>query len=261
MDIRFFNLAAALVMVSFVSSAEETPSVLASGHPADHGDGGYIVSKGDSPFGISFATGWDSRYVSEGIDNLDGGGIWTVEGLLEYDMEHFALYVGGWYALGYDSDYDEVNILTGVVASVANFNFEFGYTYLNSPELGHNEIGGLIEYTGLGNVILGADWYYSFEADGSFINLFAAREFELTDRLTLEAESHLGINADYLAEGHDGFNHLFAGLRAMYGLTEHMTLRGHLGYNFAINSDPASAPDDELLHDFFHGGVSIGVSF
>ncbi|MEM0897469.1 MAG: hypothetical protein AAGJ79_11350 [Verrucomicrobiota bacterium] len=221
------------------------------------------TAESESPVSFELSTGWDSRYVTEGIDNLDGGGIWTAEGVVEYAFESFSVYAGSWYALGYDSDYDEVNLFSGVAASIGNFDFDLGYTYLNFPEDDEedHEVGASVEYAGLEILTVGAEWYYSFEADGSFLNFFAGREFELTERLTVGAGANLGLNSGYIAEGHDGFNHLYLGLSSEYALTERVSLNGHAGYNFAIDSDPENAPDDEFLSDFFYGGVGVTVGF
>ncbi len=255
-------MTALLSLSGFLAAQEATPLTI----PGLQSPGTGLpvkVADRESPWAFNLATGWDSRYVSEGIDNLDGGGIWTAEGVVEYDAEIALFYLGSWYALGYDSDYDEVNVFAGFNKRFGDFIFDFGYTYLNFPELDFhdNEIGAVMEYGGLGFATVGVEWYYSFEAEGCFVNLLGCREFEVTDRFVLVPNAHLGINADYIAEGHEGFNHLFLGLGAEYALTERVSMHAHCGYNFAIDRDAAEFADDELLTDFFHGGVGIGVSF
>jgi hypothetical protein len=56
-------------------------------------------------------------------------------------------------------------------------------------------------------------------------------------------------------------NHAVASLSADFWLTDHLTLRASAAYNWAINreTDFVRYADDEILRDFFWGGLSVSV--
>lgn len=68
------------------------------------------------------------------------------------------------------------------------------------------------------------------------------------------------MNQGYVADGHDGANHLAPQIGLSYALTESVTLHGHATYNWAIDRD-ANAAEDDALKDFFHAGLKIEWTF
>jgi len=69
-----------------------------------------------------------------------------------------------------------------------------------------------------------------------------------------------GANQGYVADGHDGANHVAAQLGLSYALTESLTLRGHATYSWGIHRDVSFAGDD-ALKDFFHAGLGVEWAF
>ena len=53
---------------------------------------------------------WDSRYVSEGRDNLDTGGLFSFD--ISTTLRQLTL--GGWFALGDSESYQEVQPMVGI---------------------------------------------------------------------------------------------------------------------------------------------------
>ncbi|MGJ8697571.1 MAG: hypothetical protein ACSHYF_14735 [Verrucomicrobiaceae bacterium] len=203
--------------------------------------------------------GWESRYLSEGRDSLGGDSLFTSS--IELGSEYVA---GGiWYGFSPDQGYDELQLSLTLARSIGDVDFYGGYTHLRFPFDGtfDNEIGAGVSWSGLHlEVELAADFYYSFDADGYFAELTASREFSLSDRLAINVSIPIGMNQNYVSDGHDGFNNLAVRLGAEYALTDSVSLTVHGVYNWALGREATLAGDD-LLIDFFHGGVGMRWAF
>ena len=203
--------------------------------------------------------GWDSHYFSEGRDSLDGDSLWATSA--EFSWEHLA---GGiWYGSSPDQSYDELQLTLGLSQVVGDFEFYGGYTYLDFPSDGEDdhELGVGLVWSGLPlETAFTADLYYSFEADGYFTEISLAREYGLSEQWSLEAAGIFGMNQGYVSDGHDGANHFALGLATEYALSESCSVLAHASYSWAIGRESAR-PGDELLEDFFHGGLGLQWSF
>ena len=249
-----------------VAQENADPSEGSSANPVTIGAGGRIVREsptetGDEAESIFHIHGlWESRYVSEGRDNLDGGHLLSTFTEFSFGPLTFA----PWFAWDPDSDYTELN-LSLVAGTNLGDDFELyaGYTHLRflNDNLHDNEIGTGLVYTGLDWIDLGGDAYYSFDAEGTFFELFATHSIEITDRLSVKPYSILGFNAGYVADGHDGANNLIVGLEADWKLSRHLVLNAFTSYNWAIDRDAVNYADDESLGDFFWGGVGFRIDF
>lgn len=203
--------------------------------------------------------GWESRYFSEGRDSLDGDSLFA--GSFEIGWRHLA---GGiWYGHSPDQHYDELQLTLALTQSLGDFEFYGGYTHLRFPfdDSFDNEIGAGIAWSGLPtDVELAADLYHSFEADGFFAEISAAREFPITDRLALSLTGLFGINQGYVSDGHDGANHVAVRMGIEYALSDSLSLTAHTAYSWGLGKDRALPGDDPLI-DFFHGGAGLQWSF
>ena len=111
-----------------------------------------------------------------------------------------------------------------------------------------------------GDLALSLDSYYSFESTGTFAEVSASRDIPITDQLTLGFSSVLGVNQGYVADGHDGANHVALRLGLEYAITDNFAITAHTVYSWGIDRDQALPGDDQLI-DFFHGGVGVQWSF
>jgi hypothetical protein len=209
-------------------------------------------------FDISAA--WDSRYVSEGRDNLAGDSLagTTIEAAYE------GLSVNVWYASSPDTDYREVNVGTAYTLEWNDWEAYVSYTFLRflSDKENDNEIGAGLSYSGLpAGFAAGVDGYYSFDAEGAFFETYINRECEVADWLTLTPAAVMGWNAGYMADGHDGANHFALVLEAAVPLKTGLELSGNIAYSFAINDNADKYADDEGLRSMFYGGVALRASF
>lgn len=222
-------------------------------------------------FAFSITPAWDSRYVSEGRDNLDGDSLFGATTEISYlGLPFGEIMVGTWYAWTPDSPaYSEFNAFAEYSFEIGEFGAYFGYNHLRfypeeqfHPDDNYdNEIGAGVSYGLPLNIGIGADWYYSFDANGSFFELILEGEYEVCKRLTLVPSALLGFNAGYIAAGHDGANNVAVGLEAVVPVNDYIELAGYTAYNWAIDRDFPNYPDDEILRDFFYGGVRVTISF
>ena len=203
--------------------------------------------------------GAESRYVSEGRDNLDGDSLLTTTA----EMGWKYLAAGVWYGASPNQEYDELQMSLALTHSVGPLDAYVAYTHLRTPFQGFydNELGlGLAWGELCWDLEMTLDGYYSIDAEGSFWQFGINREMELSDCLTCSAECVLGMNQGYVIDGHDGLNHVAARAEVQYDLTETLALNAHVSYSWALGAD-AALPGDDLLIDSFHGGLGLQWSF
>ncbi len=209
---------------------------------------------------VDLQYGWDSRYVSEGRDNLDGAGLWAGN----FELGYQGLAAGAWYANGPDADYEELDAWLQYSHAIGEFELSLAYTYLEFLSDGANdhELGLGLEYGALPwNLSASALAYYSFDAAGTFFELGLAGEYEVLPWLTAGPYLVFGMNSGYIADGHNGANNLELGLAGEIPLNACWSITGHVSYNVALGADAGRHAGDELLKDFCHGGVGLQYSF
>ena len=203
--------------------------------------------------------GWDTRYVSEGRDNLDGDSLFALA--LEFGGEF--IYGGIWYGFSPDQEYDELQFSLGVKKTLGDFEGYVGWTHLRNPfdNVHDNEIGAGVSYSGLPwQLSTSLDTYYSITAEGSFWELSLAREFSISDDLSLSAMLIYGVNQGYISDGHTGGNHAAFRFEAAYSICADLALHGHIDFSTPINRN-STMEGDELLRDTLHAGVALEWSF
>lgn len=165
---------------------------------------------------------------------------------------------------GPEQSYDELQLSTALSWDWKDLEWYVAYTHFRFPLEGNHdhEIGAGVSWSGLpGEVALGLDGYYSFDAGGTFIETSLSREFDLSNRLQLTPALVFGMNQGYVADGHDGANHVELRLGGTYSLTDAISMTVHASYNFALDRDAARYSGDALLKDFFHVGVGLTYEF
>lgn len=205
---------------------------------------------------------WDSRYMTEGRDNLDGD--WIAGATVETTFRFLA--VGAWFGANPESNvrYRELNAWFEIGGSRGDFEGQISYTHLRFlSDQGHdNEIGAGLAYTALPlGLALGAEGYYSFDANGAFYELTLRGEYEALDRLTLAPSATLGFNAGFIEDGHDGANNVALGLEATYRLAQSVHLVAGIAHSWEINADPERYPGDETLKNRLYGRLAMGTTF
>lgn len=102
---------------------------------------------------------------------------------------------------------------------------------------------------------------YSLEADGWFLDAGLAAEWAGHPRVVLAPWVSAGINEGYVSDGHDGLNHVEAGLAVRSPLTDRLELELRLVRMFPVDRDPGRHPDDESLGHHFEGGLTLAYRF
>lgn len=215
---------------------------------------------GDSGWNFHLHSDLESRYAAEGRDALDGASLATAT----FEAAWNAVSLGMWYGKSPGQSYGELQLSTALSWDWKDLEWYFAYTHLRFPEDGghDHEIGTGVSWSGLPlKMELAVDAYYSFEADGAFIETSLHRDFDLSDCLQLSPAIVFGINQGYVPDGHDGANHIELRLEGEYELTRSLTLTAHTSYSFGIDRNANKHPDDELLRDFFHAALGLRWEF
>lgn len=205
---------------------------------------------------------WESRYVTEGRDNLSADSLVSVS--TEFSIDEFS--VIPWFADSAAADYSEFNLNIVNGARLTNSLVLYaGYSYVYSRFSGgkgsDNEIGLDLVYKWFKHVNALASIYHSFDAHGSFMEWAIKYNNALNKHVHYGVQGVLGVNAGYVPDGHNGLNHYQLRANASYHPMKQIELYAYTGYNVAIDREVNKYAGDELLRDFFWGGVGITYLF
>lgn len=236
--------------------------------PAEIGIGGSIrrenprQSEAEDRRPVHMHLRWESRYVSEGRDNLDGDALTSVFSDISTGNFTFA----PWLAYSSESEYTEVNLNLIYGLKLADqLEIYGGYTHiqsrLDSRNSKDNEMFAdlVCMPTELFDVLVNC--YHSFEASGFFWEFALKREQMLNDKTVLAMRSILGVNEGYVPDGHDGLNHVELRLNMAWYPVYRFEIAPYIAYNFAIDSEPERYAGDASLRDFFWGGIGVVYHF
>ena len=204
----------------------------------------------------------ESRYVTEGRDNLSGDALVSVSSEFMLGEATFL----PWYAASPGADYSELNLnLIYGILPTEDLAVYFGYNHIRARYLGErandNEVSLDLVHKLIKRVAVAAGIYHSFEAGGSFMEMTVKYFDAPYKRAHYSVQAGLGVNAGYVNDGHTGLNHLELRANASYLPVLQVELYAYTGYNAAINRDAIQYAGDELLGDFFWGGVGIVYVF
>jgi hypothetical protein len=198
---------------------------------------------------------WESKYVTEGRDNLEEGGIFSWEAAGE--VSGFA--AGAWFGLGDSEDYRELNLFIEYAHEFGDIETYVGYTRLEfyPDHESDNELSAGLAYHGFPYLIPGVDYVYSTEAKGSFVEVSLRSELGFfEDRLMVSPYILEGFDFGYASEEYDGPNNLQIGARVTYHLAEWCEVFG-----FGAHSWAHGDVEREGLGDLSWGGAGVSVSF
>lgn len=204
---------------------------------------------------------WESRYVSEGRDYLEGDGIFATFTSIGYG--DFALDAS--FREGLDIKYSELNIGPSYEHAFDDFTLSAYYYNLQfiREDIQDHEVGVGFLYHGLPwNLSISANTYYSFRWDGAFSLLSVLWDYEIIEGLFIQPRAVLGINNGYVPEAHNGPDHFALRLDAEYVLTDQVSLTAYIGYNREIGKESfEQSPGDYDLGNFVWGGLGIAFYF
>lgn len=198
---------------------------------------------------------WESRYVDSGREDLEESGIFSGE--IVAAIDEFAF--GAWLGVADREHYEELNLFAAYGIQLGRVAIEVGYTHLEfDPDSGNDdELSIEAEVEVLGGFLLGLGGVYSFEADGSFVELSLAYPLAfIEERLWIVPSVHEGFDYGYRSESHNGPNHIQVGIDCDYALTERYTLVGYVAHSFA--QDDVERDD---LGDVSWFGIGVNAQF
>lgn len=188
------------------------------------------ISENSVDLGVGIS--WESKYVSEGRDNLDHGGLFSLESSLEESGFVFGL----WYAVGNSVNYQELDFSAEYHYEVAGCDLSVGYTRLEflQDHDSDNEVYAGLSCTGLPWVTPNVSYVYSTEAEGAFVELGLGCEIDLIpNKVTVCPHVLEGFDFGYASEQYDGPNNLQIGIEANITVTQHIQLTCHVSHSWA----------------------------
>ncbi|MEX0330826.1 MAG: hypothetical protein AB3N64_05325 [Puniceicoccaceae bacterium] len=184
----------------------------------------------DVPVGYGLL--WESRYVSEGRDNLEEGGLLSGE----IDIGWKDLVAGIWFAVGDSVSYEELNLYLEYGFEIGILEAHTGYTRLEftADNESDNEVHFGVAYGEIPHLVCGATYTYSTGADGGFLELFVSTDISLLEgRLVVEPYLLQAIDFGYASKEHDGLNNFQAGLAIHCPLGHKSSLFCSLNHSWA----------------------------
>lgn len=251
-----------------LETGPDDPGKIDAAPPVQIGPGGDITLERKQRTEMESLFEWnmhflgESRYVTEGRDNLSGDALVSVSSEFMLGEATFL----PWYAASPGADYSELNLnLIYGILPTEDLAVYFGYNHIRARELGKrandNEVSLDLVHKLIKRVAVAAGIYHSFEAGGSFMEMTVKYFDAPYKRAHYSVQAGLGVNAGYVNDGHTGLNHLELRANASYLPVLQVELYAYTGYNAAINRDAIQYAGDELLGDFFWGGVGIAYVF
>ena len=199
---------------------------------------------------------WESKYVSEGRDNLGEGGIFSTEAAAVFR----SMRAGIWYGYGDRASYDELQLSLEYAGNVRGASARAGYARLQFPRDGtsDNELSAGIACPLMAPLSLGLDAVYSTGADGSFVSI--SLELDLRDLLDGKLELHPylleGLDFGYRSERHDGVNNLEAGAAFSVPISDRFAVVGCVCRSFAQEDVTREDGEDQTW-----AGIGVAGNF
>lgn len=220
-----------------------------------------VAEIGEKPSPTFSAIGnWDSRYVLEGRDLLEGS---SLHGFM-LQAEYADFLVGVWLNHSPEADYQEQNYFAEINFNLGVLDAYVSYNHLQfmSDNDKDNEFGAGISCA---DVLFGwtpaLDAYYGTTSGGYFAEASIAHEFAPLDRFVIMPSVILGYNGGFVADGHRGANNVMAKVIAAYEIAENVAVESYAAHTWSVNSNPEKYADDRGLYDFSFGGVAVSISF
>lgn len=212
---------------------------------------------------VSLDLGWDSKYVSQGRNNLANGGIYW----LNASVQHANLSTYALVGRGDNQAYTEWNIgLEYALDLSEHLDANFGYQRIESygdSRCQDNELFAELAYTAAPWLVPSISYVYSTEAAGYFVGLSLHSYWQLTEQFIFSPYVTQGIDFKYNTQEHNGRNHLQFGLEASYNLAENISISGHISRSIAQADikQEAAANGDLNSQNQTYAGIHLHMNF
>ena len=197
---------------------------------------------------------YDSKYVTEGRDNLERGGLFIAEGSVELSA---GFSTGIWHAQSHSgANYYETQYTAQYATDLGAASLDVGFTHLRFNRTAtDNEFNIALSSNNL-PLDLAAEYVYSTEANGGFLELSASDDYPLSEDLALYATGLVGIDYGLASTEYDGLNN--------YQFTLGLRKNISAGLHFELYVAHSIAGEDvkrDGLNDLTWGGLSLGMEF
>ncbi|MBT0585883.1 hypothetical protein [Alteromonas oceanisediminis] len=186
----------------------------------------------------SITLNYQSRYVTEGRDNLGDGGIaWMIAELptLPYDAAENLTFTAEYGVATADSiDYDELIITAAYAGEVGQFSYRMGASRLEflNDSVFDNELFVNVSTALTHGIRTTLEAIYSTEQDGTFVLFSNERPFAVNRQFTVTPYIAIGFDYGYASKRYDGYNHISLGAATDFSITEKSTV--NLSYQWDI---------------------------
>ena len=152
--------------------------------------------------------GYDSKYISEGRDNLpEGGIIWT--SLNQELNSDFSFVLAYGVATESMVNYDELNVTIQYAGQTPELSYVVSYTRLEffADQQSDNELGLAVEWSNLSYVTPSVNLVYSTEAGGAFLALGIGQDYAISDVVNIRPYVSVAFDFGYASKQFNGHNH------------------------------------------------------
>ncbi len=202
--------------------------------------------------------GHQSRYVSEGSNTVDHGGIATLELEVARETGIGALAVGVDFITGISVDFRETELGIGYEKVVGDVTASLSWVRVIEEEEDEKEydtewVAGF-SYDGWEHVTPSIEYVHSTEADGALLVLMLEGEVTVGG-LALSPYVLADVDYDYVSEGYDGLNHIEAGVEWEVSLSDDLNMTINAAYSMAQENLRREDEDN----DYFWWGVGFSL--
>jgi hypothetical protein len=168
---------------------------------------------------------YDSKYISEGRNQLGSGGIYWLGGI--HDLNHnMALNIGYGVASRSNVNYDEFYLGVTYSNTYEGLDYSIGYTRFEffQDKISDDEFTLTLSYTELDWFTAIANALYSAESGGYFLELGGQKDIRLNDNLAITPHILFAHDYGYASAGVKGRNHTSVGTTLNYAISNELTI-------------------------------------
>lgn len=204
---------------------------------------------------LSINPAWSSKYVSEGRNNLDSGGLFS----LDLRTSWRQLTLGGWFANGDTESYQEIDLYIEYGYEFYSIEGYLKYTRLEFPKDGEhdNELAAGFEYAQWKKIIPSVDYTWSSEASGGFLELSLSSKIDIkSNGLIFMPYLTQAFDFGYVTSDYDGPNNIQVGMEAIMRLNDD----AHIGLNANHSWGQGDVERDDMDNVTWFGiGLYVGL--
>ena len=201
------------------------------------------IAKNNYEPNLALTPSWQNKYVTEGRNNLDTGGIFSLDASTRWSNWS----IGAWFAQGDSEAYQEVNMYIEYTFDLHSIESNVSFTHLIFPQENENdnEISIGLSYPHLGYVLPSIDYTWSSQADGGFLEISLSSDLSLAQsKITLTPYILQAFDFGYATSDHDGPNNLQVGVGTNLQINNYLSFNLDLNHSWAQNDIDREGMDD-----------------